>query len=180
MSRRLNRINRSLHLYLDDLAYSIEQEHLVFQSVPPQSQYSVRELRKVKREIMRGAKSIRTELGQIDISMEQVGPATKGLQDTLEKVSGRMDGQDNRQTQHKQVTSHLHQTIQAAGAAPMGRDKQLGQEPLDTKAQYQRELENHERILNAMIAEIEANREARERQQSRIAELSEAVPDLMG
>ena len=64
-----------------------------------------------------------------------------------------MDGQENCQTQHEQVTSHLHQTIQAEGAAAMGRDELLGQELLDTKAQHQRELQNQERILNAMMAE---------------------------
>jgi len=61
----------------------------------------------------------------------------------------------------------------------MGRDKELGQELLDTKAQHQRELENHERILNAMMAELEANKEARERQGSHIAELTAAVTSLM-
>jgi len=91
-----------------------------------------------------------------------------------------MDGQDNRQTQHEQVTSYLHQTLQAAGAAAVGRDEQLGQELLDTKVQHQRELQNHQRILNTMMAELEANREARERQESHIAELAEAVTSLMG
>ena len=62
----------------------------------------------------------------------------------------------------------------------MGRDKQWGQELLDTKAQHQRERQNHERILNAMMAELEANKEARERQERHIAELTAAVPSLMG
>jgi len=52
----------------------------------------------------------------------------------------------------------------------MGLDEQLGQELLDTKAQHQQELQNHERILNAMMAELEANKEARERQESQIAQ----------
>jgi len=52
----------------------------------------------------------------------------------------------------------------------MGTEEQLGQDLLDTKAQYQRELQNHERIRNAMMAELEANKEARERQESHIAE----------
>jgi len=49
----------------------------------------------------------------------------------------------------------------------MGRDEQVGQDLLDTKAQHQRELENHERILKPMMAELEADsdREARERQE---------------
>jgi len=62
----------------------------------------------------------------------------------------------------------------------MGRDEQLGQELLDTKAQHQRELQNYERILNAMMAELEVNKEARERQESHIAESTEAVTSLMG
>ena len=63
----------------------------------------------------------------------------------------------------------------------MGRDEQLGQELLDTNAQHQRELQNHERILNAsMMAELEANKEARERQESHIAEVTAAVTSLMG
>jgi len=62
----------------------------------------------------------------------------------------------------------------------MGRDEQLGQELLDTKAQHQRELQNHERILNAMMAELEGNKEARETQESHIAELTAAVTSLMG
>jgi len=62
----------------------------------------------------------------------------------------------------------------------MGRDKQWGQELLDTKAQHQRERQNHERILNAMMAELEANKEARERQESHIAELTAAVTSFMG
>jgi len=129
---------------------------------------------------MRGAKYIGTELEQIDTSLVQVEAATKGLQDALKKVSGRMDGQDNRQIQHEQVTSQLHQTIQAEGAAAMGRDEQLGQELLDAKAQHQQELQNNERILNAMMAELEANREARERPERHIGELAEAVTSLMG
>ena len=128
---------------------------------------------------MRGARYIGTELEQIDISMVQVEAATKGLQDVLKRVGGRMDGQDSRLTRHEQVTSHLHQTIQAEGAAAMGRDEQSGQELLDTKAQHQVELQNHERILNAMMAELEANKEARERQESHIPELTTAVTSLM-
>jgi len=179
MSRRLDRINRSLHLYEDNLVQTINQEHVAFQSLPPQIQHLVRELRKVKKDIMTGARYIGTELEQIDTSMVQVEAATKGLQDALKMVGWRMDGQDSRQTRHEQVTSHLHQTIQAEGAAAMGRDEQLGQELLDTKAQHQRELQNHKRILNSMIAELEANKEARERQESLIAELTTAVTSLM-
>jgi len=111
--------------------------------------------------------------------MVQVEAATKGLQDALMRVGGRMDGKDSRQTRHEQVTSHLHQTIQAEGAAAMGRDEQLGQELLDTIAQHPRELHNHERILNAMMAELGANKEARERQGSHIAVLTTAVTSLM-
>jgi len=62
----------------------------------------------------------------------------------------------------------------------MGRDEQLGQERLDTRAQRQRELQNHERILNGMRAKLEANKEARERQESHIPELTAAVTSLMG
>jgi len=86
----------------------------------------VRELRTVKREIITGAKYIGTELEHIDTSMLQVEAPTNELQDALKKVSGRMDGQDNRQTQHEQVTSHRYQTIPAEGAAAMGRPEQLG------------------------------------------------------
>jgi len=68
-----------------------------------------------------------------------------------------MDGQDNRQTQHEQVMSHLHQTREAEAAAAMGRDEHLGQELLDTKAQHQCEPQNQERIVNAGMAELEAN-----------------------
>jgi len=128
---------------------------------------------------MTGARYIGTELEQIDTSMVQVEAATKGLQDGLKRVGGRIDQQDSRQTQHEQVTSHLHQTIQAEGAAAMGRDEPLGQERLDTKAQHPRELQNHERILHAMMAELEENREARERQESHIAELTTAVISLI-
>jgi len=128
---------------------------------------------------MTGARFIGTELEQIDTSMVQVEAATKGLQDAPKRVAGRMDGQDSRQTRHEQVTSGLHQTIQAEGAAAMGKDEQLGQVLLDTKAQHQRELQNYERILNAMMAELEANKEARETQGSHIAELTTAVPSLM-
>jgi len=112
--------------------------------------------------------------------MVQVEGATIGLQDVLKRVAGRMDGQGNHQTRHEQVTSRLHQTLQAEGAAAMGRDEQLGQELLDTKAQHQRELQNHERILNAMMAELEANKEARERQESHRAELTAAVTSFVG
>jgi len=62
----------------------------------------------------------------------------------------------------------------------MGRDEQLGQELVDTKAQHQRELQNHEWIHNAMMAELEANKEARGRQESHIAELTVVVISLMG
>jgi len=75
---------------------------------------------------MMDARYIGTEQEQIDTSMVQVEMATKGLQEVLKRVSGSMDEQDNRQTQHKQVTSHLHQSIQAEGAAAMGRGEQLG------------------------------------------------------
>jgi len=129
--------------------------------------------------MMTGARYIGTELEQIDTSMVQVEAATKGLQDALKRVGGRMEGQDSRQTRHEQVTSHLHQTIQLEGAVAMGRDERLGQKLLDTKAQHQRELQNHERILNTMMAELEANKEARERQESHIAELTTAVTSLM-
>jgi len=62
----------------------------------------------------------------------------------------------------------------------IGRDGQLGKELLDTKAQHQRKLQNHETILNPMRAELEANKEARERPESHIAELTAAVTSLMG
>jgi len=52
MSRRLDRINRSVYLYEDNLALSIGQEHLAFQSLLPQIQHLVRELCKVKKDIM--------------------------------------------------------------------------------------------------------------------------------
>jgi len=180
MLRRLDCINRSLHQYEDNLVQSIDQEHLAFQSLPPQIQHLVCELRKVKGDIVTGATYIGTELQNIDTSMVQVEAATEGLQEALKRVSRRMDGQDNRQTQHEQVTSHLNQTIQAEGAVAMGRDEQLGQELLDTKAEHRRDLQHHERILNAMMAELEANKEARERQESHIAELTEAVTSLTG
>jgi len=89
---------------------------------------------------MTGARYIRTELEQIDTRMVHVEAATKGLQEALKRVGGRMDGQHSRQTRYEQVTSHLHHTRQAEGAAAMGRDEHLGQELLDTKAQHQREL----------------------------------------
>ena len=129
---------------------------------------------------MTGARYIGTELEQIDTSRVQVEEPMQGLQEALKRVSGRMDGQESHQTQHEEATSHLHQTIQTEGAAAMSRDEQLGQELLDRKAQHQRELQNHERILNAMMAELEANKEARERQESHIAELPQAVTSLMG
>jgi len=179
MSRPLDRIYRSLHVYEDNLVQSIDQEHLAFQSLPPQIQHLVRELPKVKNEIRTGARYIGTELEQIDTSMVQVEAATKGMQDALNRVGGRMEGQDSRQTRHEQVTSHLHQTIQAEGAAAMGKDEQLGQELLDTKAQLQLEQKNHERILNAMMAELEAIKETRERQESHIAELTTVVTSLV-
>jgi len=126
MSRRLDHIKRSRQLYEDNRAHSVDQQHLGLQSLPPQIQHLVKELCKVKRETMTGARYIGTELEQIDISMVQVEAATKGLQDRLKRVGGRMDGQDKRQTRHEQVTSQLHQTIEAEGAAAMGRDEQLG------------------------------------------------------
>ena len=60
---------------------------------------------------MTGGKYIGAEREQIDTSMVQVDAATKGLQEGLKKVNGWMDGQDNRQTQHEEVTSDLHQTV---------------------------------------------------------------------
>jgi len=180
MFRGLGHINRSLHLYQGSLAQSIDQEHFEFQSLPPQIQDLVWELRKVKREIMPGAKSRGMEMEQIDTRMVQVEAAMKGLQEGFKRVSGRMDGQGSRQTQHELCTSHLHQTIQAKAAAAMGREEHLGQGLLDKKAQHQRELQNHERIPDAMMAELEANKEARERQESYIAELTQAVTSLMG
>jgi len=128
---------------------------------------------------MTGARYIGTELEQIDTSMVQVEAATQGLQEAFKRVCGRIDGQDTSHTQHEQVTSHLHQTIQTEGATAMGSNEQLGQELLDTKAQPHRELQNHERILNTMMAKLEANKEARERQESHIAELTAAVISLM-
>jgi len=50
---------------------------------------------------MMGARYIETEQEQIDSSMIQVEAATKGLQDALKRVGGRMDGQDNCQTRHE-------------------------------------------------------------------------------
>jgi len=179
-TKRLDRINRSLHLYKDNLAQSTDQEHLAFQSLPPQIQHLIREQCTIKSEIIMGARYIGTKLEQIDTSMVQVQAATKGLQEAPKRVGGRMDGQDNRQTRQAQVISQLQQTIQSEGAAAMGRDEQLGQELLDTKAQHQRELQNHERILNAMMAELEANKGAREREESHIADLTAAVTSLMG
>jgi len=129
---------------------------------------------------MTRARYIETELEQIDTSMVQVEAATKGLQEALKRVSGRMDGQDNCQTHHEQVKSHLQQTIQAEGAAAMGRDEQLGQELLDTNAQHQHELPNHKRILNATMAQLEANKKATESRESQIAELTKAVTSLIG
>jgi len=122
MSRRLDRINPSLHLYEDNLVQTIDQEHLAFHCLPPQIQHLVRELCTVKKDIMTGPRYIGKELEQIDTSMVQVEAATKGLQDALKRVGGRMDGQDSHQTRHEQVTSHLYQTIQAEGAVAIGRD----------------------------------------------------------
>ena len=107
-SRRLARINRSLHLYEDNLAQSIDQEHLAFQSCPLQIQHLLKELPKVKQDKITGSRYIGTELEQMDNSMVQVEAATLGLQDALKRVTGRMDGQDNRQTRHEKVTSQLH------------------------------------------------------------------------
>jgi len=152
-SSRPDHLDRRPHLYEDDLAQSIESEHLAFQSLRPVIQHLVRELPKGKREIMTRARYIVTELEHKDTSMVLVETATKGLQEALKRVSGRMDGQDNCQTQHEQITSHLHETIEAEGEAVMGRDEQLGQELLDTRAQHQRKLQNHERIHKAMRVE---------------------------
>jgi len=98
MSRRLERINRGLHLYEDNLAQSVDQEDLAFKCLSPQIQHLVWELRKVKREIMTGARYMRTELEQIDTGMVQVEAPTKWLQDELKRVGGKMDPHDNRQT----------------------------------------------------------------------------------
>jgi len=119
---------------------------------------------------MTGRRYIGTVLEQIDTSMVHVEAGTKWLQEALRRVSGRMDGQDTCQMQHEQVTSHLHQTIQAEGAVAMARHKQLEQELLNIKSQHQGKLQNYQRILYAMMAEFGANREARERQESHIAE----------
>jgi len=83
---------------------------------------------------MTGARYIGTELEQIETSMVQMEMATKGLGEAPKRISGRMDGQESRLTQHEQVTSYLHQTLQAQGAAGMGRDERLGKELLDSKA----------------------------------------------
>ena len=112
--------------------------------------------------------------------MVQQEAATKGLQDAFKRVRGKMDGEDNHQTRHEQVTSHVHQTIPAEDSAAIGRNEQLGQELQDRKAQHERELLNQERILNAMMAELEATKQARERQETQLAELTEAVTSLMG
>jgi len=98
MSRRLDRINRSLHLYEDNLAQSIDQEQLAFQSLSPQIQHLVRERHNVKKDIMTGARYLGTELEQIDTSMLQVEAATQVLLEAFKRVSGRMDGQHTRQT----------------------------------------------------------------------------------
>ena len=103
MLRPLDRINRSLHWYKEDLAPGIYPEHLAFQSLPPPIQYLVPELHKVKRELITSARYIGTELEQIDTSMVQAEAATKELQEALKRVSGRIDRQDNHQTQHEQV-----------------------------------------------------------------------------
>ena len=91
---------------------------------------------------MTDAKYIGRELEPIDTSMVQVEAATKGLQEALKWVSGRIDRQESLQTQYQQVRSHLHMTIQAEGAAAMGQDEQWGQELLDTIAQHHHELHN--------------------------------------
>jgi len=91
MSRRLDLINRSLHLYEDNLAQSVGLGHLTFQSISPQIQHLVRELRKVKKDIMTGTRYIGTELEQIDTSIVQVEAATQGLQEAFKRVTGRMD-----------------------------------------------------------------------------------------
>jgi len=98
MSRRLDRINRSLHLYEDNLTHSIDLEHLAFQSLSPQIQHLVRELRKVKKDIIMGARYIGTQLEQIETSTVQVEAVTQRLQEAFKRVSGRMDGEDTRQT----------------------------------------------------------------------------------
>jgi len=180
MSRRLDCINQSLHLYEDNLGHSFDQEHFQLQSIPPQIHHLVQELRKVKSEIMTGAKCIATELEQIDTRKVQVEAATKVPQEALKRVSGTIDGQDSCQTQQEQVTSHLHQTIQVEGAAALGRDEPWGQELLDTKTQHQRELHNHERILNAMMAELEVNKQDREWPESQIGKLTQVVTSMMG
>jgi len=91
ISRRVDCINRSLHLYEDDLAQLIDPEHLAFYSLPPPIQHLIRPLCKGKREIMTGAKYIGTELEQMDPSMVRGETATKGLQEALKRVIGRMD-----------------------------------------------------------------------------------------
>ena len=120
-----------------------------------------------------------TELDQIDPSMVQVEVATNGLQEAGKRVSGRMDRQDNRQTQHEWVTSQLHQTMQSEGAVAIGREKQLAQELLDTRAQHQRELQHHESILNTMMVELEANKEPSKNPESHTTELTEVLTSLM-
>jgi len=55
---------------------------------------------------MTRARYIETELEQIDTSMVKVEVATKGLQDALKRVGGRMDGQDT----VKPNTNRLHHT----------------------------------------------------------------------
>ena len=85
MSRRLERINRSLHLYEDNLAQSVDLEHLAFQSLSPKIQHLVRELLKVKKDIMTGARYTGTEREQKDTRMVQVEAATQGLQEAFKK-----------------------------------------------------------------------------------------------
>jgi len=69
MSRRLDRNNQSLHLYDDNLAHSVDLQKVAFQSLSLQIQHLLRELRKVIKDIMTGARYIAPELEQIDTSM---------------------------------------------------------------------------------------------------------------
>jgi len=133
----------------------------------------------MERQIIKGARYVGEELRQIDISMRQEETVTEVLQEALKKVSGRMNGQDSRQAQHEQVILYLHQTRQSEGSAGMSRDQQLGQEPLDMRAQHRRERQNHKRRINPMLTELEGNKEVREGQESHIAELTEVVTSMM-
>jgi len=125
IKKHLSGINQSLHLYEDDLAQSVHPEHPTFQSLPSPMPHLVRELCKVKREIITGARYVGTKLEQIETSMVQVEEGTKGLQEALKRVRMRMDWQDTHQTQHEGVTSHLHQSIQSEQGLANGGDEQL-------------------------------------------------------